>query len=338
MNRRWRPARRLLGPLAVLTLTVVAGTIGYLLIEGWSVGDALFMVVISITTVGYGEVHPLSAAGRWFTSGLILVGFGGISYALSVIVGMAVDANLSRHWERRRMERRMERLTDHYIVCGYGRVGRQIAEELQRDRQTIVVLDVLESSLERAANAGHLVVFGNATEDDVLRRGGIDRARGLITAVDSDADNIFVTLSARALCPDLPIVARANHDDAVPKLRRAGATQVVSPYAMAGLQMARLALRPSTVDFVETLFRGAEGDLLVEDVRVEAGAPLVGVPLADARQRFAEGVTLLAVQREDRMLAPPPGDLVLQRGDVIAAVGREAPLRALEQACAGPAL
>jgi len=159
----------------------------------------------------------------------------------------------------------------------------------------------------------------------------------LITAVATDADNVFVTLSARALRPDLPIVARANHDDAVPKLRRAGATQVVvSPYATAGRPMARLALRPATVDFVETLLRGADGELLLEDVRVAPESALVGVAVREAREQAAGGAMLLAVRRDGRTLAPPPADLALQAGDVIAAVGGAAQLRTLERACEGP--
>jgi len=332
-----QPGRRLSGPLLAFALILVMGTLGYVVIEGWSVGDAAYMVVTTVATVGYGEVRPLSAAGRWFTIGLILVGVGAISYVFSVAVGVVVEGNLSRRWDRRRMERRVQGFQGHHIVCGYGRVGRQIADEFRRERRPMVVIDVNQSSLDVAQRAGLSVVYGNATDDDTLRRAGIERADGLITAVASDADNIFVTLSARSLRPDLAIVARANHDDAVPKLRRAGATQVVSPYEMAGQQMARLALRPSTVDFVETLLRGADGDLLLEDVRVGIAAPLVGTSLGDARRQFADDVMLLAVRRDGRMLAPPPSDLVLQAGDVMAVVGSAAHLRALEQACEGRA-
>ena len=332
-----QPGRRLSGPLLAFALILVMGTLGYVVIEGWSVGDAAYMVVTTVATVGYGEVRPLSAAGRWFTIGLILVGVGAISYVFSVAVGVVVEGNLSRRWDRRRMERRVQGFQGHHIVCGYGRVGRQIADEFRRERRPMVVIDVNQSSLDVAQRAGLSVVYGNATDDDTLRRAGIERAHGLITAVASDADNIFVTLSARSLRPDLAIVARANHDDAVPKLRRAGATQVVSPYEMAGQQMARLALRPSTVDFVETLLRGADGDLLLEDVRVGIAAPLVGTSLGDARRQFADDVMLLAVRRDGRMLAPPPSDLVLQAGDVMAVVGSAAHLRALEQACEGRA-
>ena len=233
------------------------------------------------------------------------------------------------------MERRVAKLTDHYIICGYGRVGRQIAEDFKRERCTFVVIDVTQSSLEQATADGLSVIYGNATEDEVLHRAGIDRARGLIAAVANDADNIFVTLSARALRPEMPIVARANYEDAVRKLRLAGATRVVSPYSMAGQQMAQLAVRPAAVDFVETLLRGAGGDLLLEDVRVAPGSALVDMSIAAARARFAGGATLAAILRAGQLLAPPPDDLRLQPDDVLAIVGTDAQLRALERACEG---
>ncbi len=335
MNRGELSGWRLGGPVLALVLTLAVGTLGYVLLEGWSVEDAFYMAVTTLATVGYGEIHPLSRIGRIFTSVLILFGVGAIFYAFSSMMGFVFEGQLTQRWERRRMERRVGQLSDHFILCGYGRMGRQIARDLLQERATFVVTDVNQSSLDLAARDGLLVVYGNATEDDVLRRAGIERARGLITAVANDADNIFVTLSARALRPDLPIVARANYDDAVHKLRRAGATQVVSPYSMAGQQMALLAVRPSTVDFVETLLRGSGGDLLLEDVRVAQSSALVDCSIAEARSRFAGGATLLAIQRDGRMLATPPEDLTLRAGDVIAAVGTDNQLRTLEHACEG---
>ncbi len=331
MDRREQVGRRVGRSLLGLLVVVMIGTLGYVVIEDWPLLDAIYMTVTTVATVGYGEIRPLSTAGRVFTLGLIAVGVAGLWYVLSMLVGLMVEGQVTQRWERRRMERRIEGMRDHLIVCGYGRVGRQIVQELRRERRPVVVLDVNPPSLEEAAREGLLVVHGNATEDETLRRAGIERARGLITAVANDADNVFVTLSARALRPDLPIVARANFDDAVPKLRRAGATQVVSPYAMAGLQMARLVVRPSTVDFVETLLRGTDGDLLLEDLRVAAGSLLVDLPVAEVRRRFADAL-LLAVQRDGRLLAPPPAELALRAGDVVAFVGRGEQLRALERA------
>ncbi len=336
MNRPNAPLiRRFVGPFTALSATVIGGTLGYMAIEGWSLNDAFYMTMITIGTVGFGEVRPLSTMGRNFTSLLIVVGIFCFSYTISILTGLVVEGQLTHHWERRRMERRVAKLTDHYIICGYGRVGRQIAEEFKRERCTFVVIDVTQSSLEQATADGLSVIYGNATEDEVLHRAGIDRARGLIAAVANDADNIFVTLSARALRPAMPIVARANYEDAVRKLRLAGATRVVSPYTMAGQQMAMLAVRPAAVDFVETLLRGAGGDLLLEDVRVAPGSALVDMSIAAARARFAGGATLAAILRAGQLLAPPPDDLRLQPDDVLAIVGTDAQLRALERACEG---
>jgi voltage-gated potassium channel len=211
-----------------------------MLIEGWTWDDALYMVITTVAPVGFGEVHPLSRLGRWFTIALILLGVGSLFYAFSAFLSYVFEGHLGRHLESRRMESRVQSVSNHFVLCGYGRVGRQVAQELQREGIGVVVIDVNQESLGDAVHDGHMVVHGNAADDDVLRAAGIERSRGLIAAVAEDADNIFVTLSAHALRPDLAIVARANHLDAVRKLQLAGADHVVSPYTMAGQQMAIL--------------------------------------------------------------------------------------------------
>ena len=236
------------------------------------------------------------------------------------------------------MDTRLQQITNHVILCGYGRVGRQVAQDLRREDASLVVIDVNQDSLTQAAEEGLLVVHGNAADDLVLRSAGIQRARALITSVAHDADNIFVTLSAHALRGDLPIVARANYPDAVNKLRLAGATRVVSPYTMAGQQMAMLAVRPAAVDFVETLLRGTSGSLLLEDIELEGGASLVGLTLPEVRGRFGSGATVLAVRRAEQLLAPPSDELRLATGDVIVVAGTDKQLRELEQACTDGAL
>lgn len=233
------------------------------------------------------------------------------------------------------MDQRIRQIAGHVIVCGYGRVGRQAVEELRRDRQAIVIVETNPAALAEAEAEGLPVVHGDATEDETLHHAGIARAVGLISTVATDAGNVFVTLSARALRPDLAIVARADNDDAVPKLRRAGANQVVSPYAMGGRQMAQLAVRPSAVDFVETLMRGADGELLLEDIRVAADSVVVDCTVADLHRDHG-AVMLLAVHRDGRSFLPPPPDLRLRPGAVVAVAGRERDLGPLEEACAPP--
>ena len=330
---RWR----LGGPLLALATTLLVGTLGYVLIEGWSLADAAYMTVTTVATVGYGELHPLSHAGRLFTIALILLGVGSIFYAFGAVMTFVFEGHLTRSWGLRRMERRVQQLSGHHILCGYGRVGRQIARDLRRERVPFVVIDVNQSSLDQAAAEGLTIVYGNASEDEVLVKAGIERAAGLIAAIADDADNIFVTLSARTLRPDLTIVARANYDDAVHKLRRAGATHVVSPYAMAGQQMALLAVRPAAVDFVETLLRGAGGDFLLEDLRIAETSELVGISVTAARRQFASGATLLALRRDGRMLAPPPVDTTLRADDIIVVAGTDGQLRLVDRACGGGA-
>ncbi len=307
------PWRRMRGPLFTLLATMAFGTLGYMIIEGWSLTDA----------------------GRLFTSFLILVGVAGLSYTFTIVTGTLFEGHLTRQWERRRMTKLVDSLTDHYILCGYGRVGQQIARELLREGESVVVIDSDQHELDRATALGLAVVNGNATEDDTLRAAGIERAKGLITAVNGDADNTFITISAHALRPEMPIVARVVREEAAPKLRRAGATHVVSPYAIAGYQMAMLAARSATVSALDHLQHDAD-DLLVVEVRIHAAATLLGLRLTEVRERLPLGLTLLGLRRGSEMLAPPPEDVELVAGDILVACGTRRQIRALEQGCEGP--
>lgn len=327
---RWRLGFAL---LAFPTLVAV-GTLGYMVIEGWSWSDALFMAATTITTVGFGEVRPLSERGRLFTILLLVVGLAAVWYALSVLVRVVLEGELGLRWEERRMEHQLQQVRGHHIVAGFGRVGRQTALALRDLGHRVVVIDREPAAVGDAGALAFLIVEGDATDDATLARAGVARAAGLITALGSDADNVFVTLSARALHATLPIVARANEGSAIPKLRRAGATQVVSPYDMAGWQMARLAVRPGTVDFIEHLFQGPSGELVVEDMHIDPGSSLVGMTIREVQERLPPAV-LLAVRRDGRILSSPTPDFALASGDEIAAVGTEATLRLLEDASQG---
>lgn len=323
--------RQLVVALLAAPALMAIGTLGYMAIEGWSLFDALFMAATTITTVGFGEVRPLSSAGRLFTIGLLLAGLAALWYALSLLVRVALEGELGARWEERRMERQVEHAHGHQIVAGFGRAGRQTALALRALGQTVVVIDAASAAIEDARAAGFDVVAGNAAEDATLIQAGIARAAGLIAALGRDADNVFVTLSARALQPALPIVARANDRDSAPKLIRAGATQVVSPYATAGRQMARLAVRPRTVEFVENLFGGPSATLMVEDLRLDAGSPLVGRTIHEVQAQAAQ-VLCVAVRRGGETLAPPASDFRLRVGDEIAVIGPEANLLSVEAA------
>lgn len=305
------------------------GTLGYMAIEGWSPSDALFMAATTITTVGFGEVQPLSERGRLFTILLLLVGLAAVWYALSTLVSEALAGELSLLWEERRMERQMQQLRNHHVVAGFGRVGRQTALALRELGHPVMVVDSNPAAVRDATASGFVVVEGDATEDETLKRAGIEHAAGLLTALGSDADNVYVALSARALHATLPIVARANEANAIPKLIRAGATQVVSPYDTASRQMARLALRPRTVDFIENLFKGPSGALVVEDMRVDPGSILAGMSIREVQAKVPHA-GLVAVLRDGQTISPLAADFCLASGDEIAAVGTETNLRLLE--------
>jgi voltage-gated potassium channel len=317
-------------PLAAVVAVLGVGVAGYMLIEGWGFFDALYMVVTTVTTVGYGEIHTLSPPGRAFTMVLIFGGAGTILYTLSTIVHYAVQGELTRQVGRRRMQGRIEQLDQHVVLCGYGRVGRQIAAEFRRESVAFVVVDVNESSLATASDEGCLWVPGNAANDDVLLAAGVKRARALIAAVDSDVDNVYVTLSARGLNPKLYIVARASREEAEPKLRRAGADRVISPYQIGGRRMAMLALRPVAVDFVDTIMHDPGTDLLLEELEVQPDSPLVEKNLEAARAAEAAGAIVLAVKRDGRLIPNPPGDFVVRAGDQLVLMGRPSDLRAIE--------
>jgi voltage-gated potassium channel len=318
-------------PAAMVAGVVVLGTGGYMLLEGWPFFDALYMVMTTITTVGYGEIRPLSGVGRAFTMLLIVLGAGTMLYTLTTLVQYAVEGDFPRRLRRRRMGRQIDHLSGHAILCGYGRVGRQIASEFHHEAVPFVVVDVNEASLELAAGDGYLTVRGDATADAVLLAAGVKRARTLVTAVDSDVDNVYVTLSARGLNPRLFVVARVSREEAAAKLQRAGADRVISPYEIGGRRMALLAVRPLAVEFVDTVLHDPSTDLLLEELEIGPESPLVGQPLETVRQGEAGGLILLAVQQGGRLIANPPSTLVLQPSDQLVVMGPKRALQDLER-------
>ena len=320
----------LVRPLVLLLLLTVSGTVGYVLVEGFSPLAALYLTVSTLATVGYGDLHPVSPAGQIFTIGLIVLGVGLALFTLTEMVRVVYDGQLGHSLWRKRMDRRVKQLRDHFILCGYGRVGRQIAAELTQTETPLVVVDTNPAELAHAAAQRCATVEGDAGRDDVLRAAGIERARALITAVATDADNMYVTLSARALNPGLRIVARANADEAIPKLERAGANQIVSPYTIGGHRMAMLALRPLAVEFVDSIFHRGGPDLLLEDVAVSTTSRLVGCTVDQLQTELARGISILAIKRDAMILPRPAPETALQIGDELVAIGTLEQLRLLE--------
>lgn len=326
-NTRW-------GILA-LVLILAVGTAGYVLIEGWPVFDAFWMALITITTVGYGEVHPLSSAGRLFSALLIVGGVGGALYTLNGIVQYVVEGQMKGTFGRRRMQERINKLKDHYLICGYGRVGQEIAAHFQAEGIPFVIVEQDDQSLALAAQEGRLCLQGDATQDAVLLAAGIERARCLVAAVGGDADNTFITLTARGLNPKLFVVARGDGPGAEGKLRRAGADRVILPHSLGGRRMAMLALHPTVVDFIDTVTVSLGQEWRVEDLAVPAASPLDGLTLAEG-QKVLGGVMVVAVKKGEGQLLPnPPPETRLEAGDKLVMLGSKEQFRALEASLTG---
>ena len=319
--------------LILLTLVVAFGTIGYMLVEGWSAWDSLYMTVISVTTAGYREVHPLSRRGELFTMIVLTVGVATVLYTFSFLMARLVEGDLESRWVRRRRERMLDELTDHFIICGFGRMGFVIAQEFVRQRVPFVIIERNAERMQEAIDAGFLAVEADASSEHVLRRVRIEHARGLIAAVSTDAENVYAILTARLLRPDLYIIGRAETEDARAKLVRAGADRVISPYQIGGLQLAQTALRPAVVDFVQIATSSENLELNMEQVRIREGAPLDGRSIVDANLRQKFGVVVVGIQRADgRMEFNPSPDTTMRAGDHLVVLGHLQKLRELETA------
>jgi voltage-gated potassium channel len=321
-------AARFRVPVAVLAFAVTYGVVGFILFEGWSFLDSVYMTVTTLTTVGFGEVRPLSSEGRIFTMSLIAIGFFGLVATVGALADALVDGELGEALKRRRIRRTVERLTDHYIICAFGRVGRSAAEELKEQGVPCVAIDTLVELEPLMEEQGIPSIIGDPTDDDVLKQAGIERARGLVCAVDSDAVNVYITLTARALNPNLSIVARASNPESVDKLYRAGADRVVSPYILSGKRMAFLALRPSVVDYVDMIT--VAPDLRLDEIVIRQGSNLDGRTVGDACA-VHPGVSILALKKQGQdLVASPEQGTPLGEGDLVVALGPVASLSDME--------
>lgn len=321
--------RHLRAWLAVVVTIAAVGTLGYVAFFGWSASDGLFMTMITLTTVGYKEVRELTTfPERLWTMVLAVAGVGIIYGTIGFVIEAVISEAASGRREARRMREAMAVLSGHFIVCGYGRVGSTVVREFAHTGERLVVIDILPASLERAAKAGHLVVEGDATDDATLRAAGVERARGLVTCIDSDANNVYVTLSARSLNPSLFIVARANTEGSEAKLLQAGANRVVSPYTNAGRRIAELAVRPHVADYIDAALSHGNLTFSLEDVEVTSGGALVGRTVASLREQGA--VTLAILRRDGAYEANPPESRTLTEGEHVIASGSSEALAALE--------
>jgi len=300
-------------------LALAYGVIGYMVLEDWPFLDALYMTVTTFTTVGFREVRPLDDAGRIFTLTVIAIGVGLVLITVALAAQWVIEGEWGERTRRRRMQRRIDDLSEHYLVCAYGRVGRAIAREFEAEGVPFVVIDPKEDLEERMTQDGVLFLIADPSEEGVLLHAGVQRARGLVCAVDSDATNVYIALMARSLNPDLFIVARASERGSDVRLLKAGADRVVSPFVSSGRHMALVALRPRAADVVEVESAGASS-LRLEELRVEAGSPTAGRTIADAM-----GTTpVLAIRHPGGQIsANPRADHVLQPGDLVLMIGEE---------------
>ncbi len=314
-------AKRLVTLLAVPPTLLLAGTVGYRLIEGWPLLDCLYMTVITLTTVGYREVGPLSPAGQVFTILLALSGVFALFYSGTVVIQSILEGELQVLLGSYRVRRILAELKDHVIVCGYGRVGRLVCRELDAAGQPFVVIDRNLEVLRDVTFQHGIPLEGDATSEDVLREAGLERARALVASLASDADNLYITMTARLMNPALRIVARADDERAERKLTRAGADRVVAPYRLGGLRIAHAILRPSVVEFLDLAVGGRDIELAVEEIELRDDSTLVGRTLRDSGLRDAYDIIVIALRRGEFMHVNPSPETVFQPGDTIIVTG-----------------
>ncbi|HXG67863.1 MAG TPA: potassium channel protein [Blastocatellia bacterium] len=308
------------------------GTVGYKLLLHLPWFDCFYFTLYTITTIGFGEPAGMTQEARYFTALLIILGVGTIGYAFSAATQAIVESELLSTFGKRKMFKDINKLSGHYIVCGSGRIGSRVIREIARRGHDFVVIESDELTAERLMGKGYLVLMGDATNDDVLRAAGIERARGLVCAVSSDPDNLYITLTARDMNKDLMIVARANDESAVKRLFKAGADKVVSPSITGSNQMAHMLLRPAVANFIELATMTDQLELEMEQVEIEAGSPFVGCALKDAGIRASLDVIVIAIQREGgQMIFNPSADTVIHEKDALVAIGSHDSLLGLER-------
>jgi len=324
------PSRRILQIVYALIIVVAIGIVGYMTIEGWSFLDSLYMTITTLSTVGYKEVHELSFSGRIFTIVLIIGGVGIMFYGLTTVVQYVIEGNIANILRRRPVKEKIAKLKDHIIVCGYGRVGREVARVFESEGSSFIIIDPDPQAITKAANDGYLFVQGNATNDEVLKEAGIERARALVAAAGDDADNVFITLSARGLRPNIFITARVDALEAEAKLKRAGADRTIYPHVLGGRRLALLALRPLVIDFIDTALHSRGKELVLEDIKIGKDSPVVGEIIQEGH-RSGSGAIILALKKKgEKLITDFTNAIPIEIGDEVVVVGTREQLQALE--------
>ncbi len=323
---------KILKAFLILLIIITAGTSGYVIIEGWSALESFYMTVITISTVGFREVRELSSQGKIFTVFLIFFGMGVIAYILKNSAQLMIEAQIKYIIGRSRLEKRLKSLKDHYIICGFGRIGKVIVEELVYNKVPIAVIEGQKEVVEPLQDLEIPFVLDDATNESALLKAGIERAKGLVAVVKSDADNLFIVMSARSLNPKLFILARAGDENTERKLLRAGADKVVSPYLIGGKKMAHTILRPAVADFIEFTTHERKMGLELEELKVGPASKIKGVTLIDSGIRKDMDVIIVAIKKIDgNMQFNPSPNTVIEEGDILIALGKRDDLNRLSK-------
>jgi len=321
--------KRLILSMILIILVIAFGSIGYMAIEEWNFLDSIYMTVITLTTVGYKEVHDLTFSGKIFTVILIIGGVGTVLYALSTGAKLVIEGELAEVFGRKRLEKKIKELNNHYIICGYGRMGRIICKELKSRGMRFIAIERNPDILKEEEDI--LIFEGDATKDEVLKKVGIEKARGLVSVLPNDAENLYVVLSAKGMNPALLIVARAGEEGSEQKLLRAGADRVVSPYHIGGLRIAHTLLKPAVVDFIEFATKSGNIDLQMEEIAIQEGSKLVGLTLDECGIGRELGVIIVAIKRATgAMKFNPTFRSMVRAGDTLITIGETAKLKVLE--------
>jgi len=319
--------------LAFLVLGLLTtGTVGYMIIEHWSFLDSLYMVVITLATVGYREIHPLSPTGIVFTILLIVFGIVTLYYVVRTLSEHILEGKFDANYKARKMRNEIQNLKNHYLICGFGRVGEKVAAELHKDGVQFVVVDIDPAAINLCNDRSFLCLLGDATNEETLLAAGLMNAKGMITALGKDSDNMLTVITARTLRSDLFIIARANHDGAVDKLLRVGANRAVSPYQISAFRMATFALRPSIADFVDNILDLDKSEVQIADMTVSSHSPLAGQPLERHLANRKSGVSVLVIHRGDgRVIINPLGNTEIETGDRLIVMGTRQNLTVAEK-------
>ena len=325
-------SKKILFSLILGPLIFIVGTTGYMVLEGWDLLDAVYMTVTTLTTVGYGEVHEMSAIGRVYTVLLVLFGTAFFLYVAASMVQFMVEGRIRTILGRKRLDKRIDHLKDHYIVCGYGRIGKVLCKNLRRKPIDLVVIDNNQELFSFIEEKDFFYLMGDATDEAMLLKAGIKEAKGLIAVLGTDADNVFLVLTARQLNPDIFIMARASQEGSKSRLAAAGADKVESPYEMGAVSMAQRIIRPTVTSFLDLAFTYKRKDIQMEEIPISFSSTLENLPLKDSGIRQDFNLIIIAIKKPDgSMIFNPSFEAVIKGGDTVIAVGEEQNLQRLEK-------